>query len=148
MKPVRTLVVLASEAEARLLVSDGPGRGLTELSGLRAEDFPDTQQEFTDAPGRQSAAPGMGRHAYTSRETVEEARRATFAPLIIDAIAEAWRRGGYDRILLAASPKLLGELRKHMPADLSAALLADLPKDLVKVAARDLPAHFSDVARL
>lgn len=146
MKPVRTLLVLASEAEARLLVNEGPGRGLEVVAGLRAEDFPDTRQEFTDDAGRQTAAPGMGFHAYGARETVRDARRTTFAGLIVEAMAEAWATGRYDRIVLAASPKLLGELRARLPAPLAAAVAADLPKDLVKVAARDLPPHFKDVA--
>jgi protein required for attachment to host cells len=146
MKPVRTLLVLASEAEARLLLNDGPGKGLAEVAGLRADDFPDTAQEFTDDAGRQTGAPGMGHHAYQARETVRDARRTTFAGLIVEAMEEAWATGRYDRVVLAASPKLLGELRARMPGPLADAVAADLPKDLVKVAARDLPSHFGDVA--
>lgn len=146
MKPVTTLVLLASEAEARLLVNTGPGKGLRELAGLRAEDFPETDQGFSDAAGRQSAAPGIARHGFEPRETAREARRGSFAALTVEALAEAWRKGGYDRIVIAAAPKLLGELRARMPADMAGAVMADLPKDLVKVALRSLPSHFSEVA--
>ena len=146
MKPARTLVVLASEAEARFLVNAGPGKGLHELSAMRADDFAATDQEFTDQPGRQRAAPGMGNHAFTARESVQEARRTTFAGLIAEAMAAAWKTGDHDRIVLAASPKLLGELRAKMPKEVAGALLADLSKDLVKIPLRELPGHLAGVA--
>lgn len=146
MKPVRTLVLVASEAEARILENCGPGKGLTELAGIRADDFPDTDQEFNDTAGRQSAAPGVARHAFAPRETVREARRGTFAGLVLDAFAEAWKQGGQERLVVAAPPRFLGELRSRMPAKMADAVAADLPKDLVKVALRDLPEHFAKVA--
>jgi protein required for attachment to host cells len=146
MKPARTLVVLASEAEARFLVNEGPGKGLQELSAMRADDFSDTDQEFTDQAGRQRAAPGMGNHAFAARESVQEARRTTFAGLIAEAMAAAWKTGNHDQIVLAASPKLLGELRGRVPKEVASALLADLPKDFVKTPLRDLPGHFEGVA--
>ncbi len=146
MTPIKTLVVLASEAEAKFLVNEGPGKGLREHSGLRADDFPDTDQEFTDQPGRQTAAPGMGSHSYTARETVQDARRTTFAGLILEATEEARAATGSERIVLAASPKLLGELRARMPERLAKAVTAQLPKDLVKVPLIDLARHFDDVA--
>lgn len=146
MKPVKTLVLLASEAEARILQNAGPGKGLEELAVLRAKDFPDTDRGFSDGAGRQSAAPGIARHGFAPRETAREARRTTFAAITIEALAQLWHRGGHDRIVIAAAPKLLGELRARMPAELAGAITADLPKDLVKVDLRSLTSHFSRIA--
>jgi protein required for attachment to host cells len=145
MRPIRTLVVLASEAETRLCVGEGPGHGLREVAALRAADFPDTDQGFDDTPGRQRSGPGMARHAFPARESAQDARRTTFARLTLDAVAEQWQAGGYDRIVLAAAPKLLGELRRQMPKELAAAVSADLAKDLVKIPQIELPGHLAGV---
>jgi protein required for attachment to host cells len=64
---------------------------------------------------------------------------------VLDEVAREWAGGGYGRIVLAASPRLLGHLRDRMPADLRAHVLADLDKDLVKVPLNDLPAHLEPV---
>lgn len=146
MKQVRTLVLLASEAEARLLENSGVGKGLTELSGLRAADFEDVDQGFTEAPGRMTAAPGMGGHAFTPRESEREARRDAFARHILDALQRAWESGGQDRIIVAAPPRLLGELRSRMGGAMAKAVASDLPKDLVKVPVKDLPGHLAEIA--
>jgi protein required for attachment to host cells len=146
MKPVKTLVLVASEAEARILENTGRGQGLREVAGLRAADFPETDQGFDDTAGRQSAAPGTARHAFEPRETAREARRVTFAGLILEAFDQAWKQGGHDRLIIAAPPRLLGELRSDMPKPMADAVLADIPKNLVKVALRDLPPYFTDIA--
>ena len=48
-------------------------------------------------------------------------------------------------IVLAASPRLLGHLRDHMPAALKAHVVAELDKDLVKIPLADLPDHLGAV---
>lgn len=146
MKPARTLVLVASEGEAKILENTGKGKGLKELCAMRADDFPDVDQGFTEAPGHQTAAPGMGGHAFTPRESEREARRTTFAGIILEGLEQVWKKGGHDRMIVAASPRLLGELRQRMPKAMVAAVAADLPKDLLKVKLIDLPGHFKEVA--
>lgn len=146
MKQIRTLVLLASEGEAKILENAGRGKGLKEVCAMRAADFPDVDQGFTEAPGHQTAAPGMGGHAFTPRESEREARRTTFAGIILEGLEQVWAKGGHDRMIVAASPRLLGELRQRMPKAMAEKVAADLPKDLVKIALIDLPRHFSAVA--
>jgi protein required for attachment to host cells len=146
MAAVRTLVLVASEGEAKILENSGKGTGLRELATLRAADFPDVDQGFTEAPGHQTAAPGMGGHAFTPRESEREARRTTFAGIIIEGLEQVWNKGGHDRMIVAASPRLLGELRQRMPKAMAEAVAADLPKDLLKIKLIDLPGHFKEVA--
>lgn len=146
MKPIRTIVLLASEGEARILENAGRGKGLAEICALRAEDFPELNVDISEAPGHQSAAPGMGGHALSPRESEREARRSGFVRLILEALDQVWQKDGHDRIIVAAPPRLLGELRQRMPKALAAAVTADVPKDLVKIAVRDLPTHFAEIA--
>ena len=62
MKPDRTLVLMADDAEARFLINEGPGTGLKELAGLSTAQFPDLQIEYQDRPVRQTGPgwPGPG----------------------------------------------------------------------------------------
>jgi protein required for attachment to host cells len=48
--------------------------------------------------------------------------------------------------MIAAAPRLLGELREDLPKALRAAVAVELAKDLVKIPTHDLPAHFDGVA--
>lgn len=147
MRPVRTLVLLASEGAARLFVNEGVGRGLGEIGALAAGDFPDVDVGHADRPGRGSAGPGeMALHGLDPHATEREQRRGRFAEHIVAWLARAWEDGGYDRLIVAAPPRFLGELRAALPPALAAALAADLAKDLVKLPLRELPAHFAGVA--
>ncbi|MCL4188917.1 MAG: host attachment protein [Rhodobacteraceae bacterium] len=147
MRPVRTLVMLASEGAARLLVNEGVGRGLSETGALAAGDFPDVDVGHADRPGRGSAGPGeMALHGLDPHATEREQRRERFAEHVVAWLAGAWEGGGYDRLIVAAPPRFLGELRAALPPALAGAVTADLPKDLVKLPLRELPAHFAGVA--
>ncbi|TCO71923.1 host attachment protein [Rhodovulum euryhalinum] len=141
MKPVRTLVLIANEKEARLLMNDGAGKGLAELSHFDKA----TETRYADTPGRSQAAPGAARHGYERPTSEREQNREAFARDVLKITGDAWAAGGYDRFVLSAPPAMLGALRDAMPADLGHALAFDLNKDLLGVAVADLPRHFEDV---
>ena len=147
MKPVRTLVLVASEKTARLLANTGVGTGLAELSAIHWADFPDADVEFADRPGR-GASPGSGtRHGYDEGNTERDHERSRFAAHIIDALRAEWANG-HDRLVVAASPRLLGTLRDMMPAAIKPHVIAELDKDLAKVALHDMADHFDGVLAL
>ncbi|GAA0302319.1 host attachment protein [Rhodovulum strictum] len=141
MKPVRTLVLIANEKEARLLVNTGPGKGLEELSAFDKA----TEIRYSERPGRSQAAPGAARHGFEPSTPEREQNREAFARDVLDIAATEWANGSYDRFAMSAPPAMLGALRGHIAAPLAEALAADLNKDLVGVAAADLPRHFEDI---
>lgn len=146
MKPVRTLVLIADDQTARFLINDGIGKGLKEIAGLSAAQFLDTQIAYDDRPGRQTGGPGgMARHGFDPGEKADEAGRARFAGYVAEELDREWKRIKPDRLILAAAPKMLGALRSRVNGAPAAALRGDLAKDLVKVAARDLPSYFADI---
>jgi protein required for attachment to host cells len=63
-------------------------------------------------------------------------------------LAAEWAKGGYDRIVLVAGPKMLGEIRQDLPRALHAHIAAELHKDLVKIPLHDLPGHFAGAVSL
>ncbi|MCU9849826.1 host attachment family protein [Defluviimonas sp. WL0024] len=146
MKPVRTLVLVAGEENARLLINDGIGKGLTERAGLSVAQFADAQIEYEDRPGRQTGGPGgTARHGFDTHGHDQEIARSNFAQHVVEAVQETWARVKPDRLIVAAPPKMLGALRAKLTGAPAAALHGDLAKDLVKVPVHDLPPHFADI---
>ena len=130
MKPVKTLVLLANDASARLFENLGPGKGLTEIEDLAASLIAGTDVRYADRPGRNSAAPGMAQHATADLAEAEEAQsREAFVRAVAGEAEDRFRTGGYSRFVMAAAPATLGALRAHLPATLKKALVLDVAKD-------------------
>lgn len=139
----RTLILVANEKTARLFFNEGIGKGLVQCASLADEDFDDSDQSFDDRAGRGSAPFGTGRHAIDPRQTEREQERVAFAAHVVAATEKEWAKG-YDRLAIAAAPRMLGELRDALPAAMMAHLAVDLDKDLARVPLQDLPDHFAD----
>jgi protein required for attachment to host cells len=148
MKPVCTLVLLANQDEARFLINDGVGKGLRSVLALAARQFPEIDNWYSDRSGRGGIRPDSGGQvqAYDRHESEDEMIRERFARRILEALAQEWAGCGAGRLIVAAPAKMLGHLRAGLSSDLRAALVADMPKDLLKIDLRDLPYHFKDVA--
>jgi protein required for attachment to host cells len=116
---------------------------LIELKEINAEEA-GIDVEYSDDRGRQRAAPGMAQHAVGSRNAEETQERELFARRVAETAQDLWRRGSYDRLVLAAPPKMLGLLRERLDSELMSNLVVDLGKDLLKVPVPDLPRHFED----
>ena len=138
MTPNPTLYLLASEDGFRLLHGAGPG--LADLSQAKASDFPDVAHSFTGERGRNHAS-GI-QFGNDGGKTDVEIERPRLAAHAVKALAVEWAKGNHQRIVISAGPKMLGALRAAMPAHLVASVAAELHKDLMKVAAHDLPEHF------
>ncbi|SEO60031.1 Protein required for attachment to host cells [Salinihabitans flavidus] len=145
MKPVRTLIVLASESRVRLLENAGVGKGVTERLDKMASEFDDVDTRYADAPGRMQAAPGKAGHGFARPSSEREQMREGFARHVIEVMEAEWAKGDFDRLVIAAPPKMLGELRADLPEQLSKVIHADLDKDLVKLPVIDIPKHLESV---
>lgn len=140
MKTIPTLYLLAGEAGFRLLHSSASG--MTESSTRTASDYPDVSHGFASERGRNHAS-GV-QFGNDGGKTDDEIERPRLANHAVESLAAEWAKGGYDRIVISAGPKMLGALRDAMPKQLADVIVAELHKDLMKVAAHDLPAHFKD----
>lgn len=132
MKPKKTLVVLANDGQARILENEAHGKGLVENEKLAPALVAETEAERRDRRGRSNAAPGMARHAFDLPRTEQEHDEIEFAKTVVAKAEQRFVDGGFDRVVLVAAPKTLGMLRDHLPKVLKDALVADVPKDLLK----------------
>ena len=53
-------------------------------------------------------------------------------------------RNDYDRLIVIAPPRTLGELRKHYHKEVEKRLVAEVPKDLVNVPVAEIEAILKD----
>ncbi len=146
MKPLRTLFLLAADQDFRLL--RGSRQSVTEVLHHQANDFPDVNFEFSSPGGRNQTGPGATQFGIGEKNVENEQERKRFAVHVVKALATEWAQGGYGDIVVAAGPKMLGELRAAMPKSLTQSITAELAKDLVKVSEHDLPSHLGDVGSL
>jgi protein required for attachment to host cells len=57
------------------------------------------------------------------------------------------KSGGYDKVVIAAAPRMLGEIRRALSGDVGERILAELPKDLTKQSIASLRAMATDITQ-
>jgi protein required for attachment to host cells len=75
---------------------------------------------------------------------VHEEIRNNFAKTIAGHINRALVEKAFDRLVLVASPKMLGEIKKHLDAKTLKCIAAEMPKDLTHYEGEDLLEHLRD----
>lgn len=145
MKPTRSWIVIADGAQARILENLGPGKGLVLLPSATMHKPPRPSRELkTDRPGRTHDSLG-GRHAMDPPSDPHREEKRRFADELAEHINAAALNRSYDRLILVAPPKTLGDLRQALNKEAAARLDGELPKDLTKIPDHELPEHLGEV---
>lgn len=142
MTPIVTLYCIADEAGFRLL--RGRGSEVHEISQTSAEAFADVDHEFS-RQGRNRAGAGSTSFGHNTKSEAE-IERPRLARHVVAALQSEWSKGAFDRIVVAAGPKMLGALRDAMPRDLAHRIAAEVNKDLSDIPAHDLARHLDSLA--
>jgi protein required for attachment to host cells len=92
-------------------------------------DNPKTSEQGTDSPGSRSDGPGHQKSAMeqTDWHTLEKHR---FAKDVADMLYKAAHKGRYDKLVVAAPPMILGDLRKAFHKEVKSRLVAEVDKTL------------------
>ncbi|MDX1711427.1 MAG: host attachment protein [Rhodovibrionaceae bacterium] len=145
MKPIRTWILVADGEHARFLENMGPGKGLQDapLKDMDA-DIPQSREIVTDRPGRSFDSHGQGRHAMEPIQyrRFEEQRFAGEVAQILDKAAAT---DSFDRLVLVAPPKTLGDLRKKLNDNTTKLVHAEIDKDLVNAPDEHLHKNLGEV---
>ena len=104
------------------------------------------QAELTNKTLGRMASPGGGRH-HKYEPHMEQSRQDEFAFAhdVADWLAKAEAADTFDRIVLVAAPKILGDLRAVMSRDVNSRIAAEVDKDLTKLDERALYAALDDI---
>lgn len=150
MKKKVTWILVADGSRARVLVNEGVGKGLqSAISGEMTHDLPPTRELGTERPGRAGGQRGTGiRHAiqpHVDWHRFEKEKFSKEMAALLDAAAE---RNAFDRLVLVAPPRTLGDLRAALGAKARGLVHAEIDKDLTQVAVQELPKHLGDAIAL
>lgn len=96
---------------------------------LLENENPKTGDQGTDAPGRRSDGPGPQKSAMepTDWHTLEKHR---FAKTMADALYKAAHKGKFSKLVVAAPPMTLGDLRKAFHVEVKKRIVAEIDKTL------------------
>ena len=146
MKKTVTWILIADGTQARVLEHAGPGKGLNMVKGLDWSIPPLQSQDINaDRPGRSHSSVGPGRSAMEPRTDPAEHREAEFVRSVAEVMDNKARSGAYDRLVIAAAPMALGNLRKAMSEHVKKTVVAELDKDLTNVPTPQLDRHLDGI---
>ena len=146
MKPVRTWIVVADGARARFLLNEGPGKGLS--SAVDAEmhqELPPNREIVTDKPGRSADPGGQGRHGFAPGVDYHEFEKERFAHQVAAFLEKARTGNRFDRLILVAPPKTLGNLRDELDKTTRQYVSSELNKDLTHLKTDEIAQHLGEV---
>lgn len=146
MKKTVTWVLIADGAQARVLENTGPGKGLKQVDGLDWAIEPLQAQEIgTDRPGRSYASVGSGRSAIEPKTDPAEHRETQFVKSLAAMLDRKLQQGAFDRLIIAAAPIALGEIRKAISPNVKKTIVAELNKDLTNLPTAQLDQHLDGI---
>lgn len=145
MKKTVTWILIADGAQARVVEHLGPGKGFRQVEGLDWSMEPLQAQDIvTDRPGSKS---GGGAHGggMTPKTDPVAYRETEFVKSVAATLDRNHQKGDFDRLVIAAAPIALGDLRKAISPAVQKAVVAELNKDLTNTPTAQLEKHFDGI---
>lgn len=128
--PNDTFVVVADGRKMLFFRNDGDAQHPNlVVERKRVQDNPSDGDQATDRPGRSFASVGPGRSAYeeTDFHQLEEDR---FAAETAELLKKRALNNDFEKLIIVAPPKTLGELRKHYHKEVESRLIGEIDKTL------------------
>jgi protein required for attachment to host cells len=149
MTTSKTWILIADGARARLLSAEGRRKALHVVEKLELQaDHRPTHELERDRPTRVYEAHGSARHAVEPKSDPHRELKRDFAEQIAVVLDENLKKGNFEKLVVAAAPVTLGDLRKAMSAAVKDSVVAEVAMDLTKVPNSDVPQHIEDVVPL
>lgn len=145
MKKTVTWVLIADGAQARVLENTGPGKGLKLVEGLDWAIEPLQAQDIvTDRPGSKSGGGAFGGGMEPKTNPVDH-RETEFVKSVAQTLDRHQQKGDFDRLVIAAAPIALGDIRKAITAGVKKTVVAELNKDLTNLPTDKLNQHLDGI---
>ena len=142
MKAIVTWVLVADGAQAQVFEHGGPGKGLIPVKGLHFSEAPLKAQDInSDRPGRHYSG-GVGARSGMEEADPVAVREERFVKGIAEHLETMRQQGRFDRLIIAAAPSALGDIRPALSDGVKETIIAELPKDLTNVPNPQLARHF------
>jgi protein required for attachment to host cells len=148
-KKLTTWVLICDGARGRILANDGRGTGLREIESAENDKASAPTRDLgTDRPGRTFDSTGGGRHAMASPVDRHRFEKTQFTKEMAAIINAAALENGFDHLVLAAPPRVLGDLRQALRPQAAKKIVGEINKDLTQIALHDLGDYLDDKVRL
>lgn len=145
MKAKVTWILVADGATAKVFEHRGPGKGLQPIDGLMFEQEPLKAGEImADRPGRSISSMGSGgRSAIEYSSDPVQVRERRFVENVAEELDRKHLKHEFDRLIIAAAPTALGDLRPKLSKGVRDTIVAELSKDLTNLSTPQLESHFA-----
>jgi protein required for attachment to host cells len=128
--PHNALLLVGDGQKALFLRNKGNARRVDlVVERILARDNPPTREQGTDRPGRSSASLGATRSAMAEADWHYLAKER-FADELADALYHHAHANLFDKVVIIAPPKILGNLRKAFHPEVAERVAAEIPKEL------------------
>jgi len=129
--PHDTLVLVADGRKSLFLRNEGDGEFLNlVVEDQHAQAGLEDREMKTDAPGRAMSQVG-GRQSTMEEPDYHQIEEDRFAKETAELLAKRAQANEFDRLVVVAPPRALGELRQHYSKALEGRIVAEVDKDLV-----------------
>jgi protein required for attachment to host cells len=128
--PHNALVLVGDGQKALFLRNKGsPQRVRLVVERILERDNPPTREQGTDRPGRATASLGAARSALEEADWHHIAKER-FASELAEALYRHAHANRFEKLVIIAPPKILGNLRKAFHAEVVERVAAEIPKEL------------------
>jgi protein required for attachment to host cells len=115
------------------------------VSGMKWKAEPASEYEKGRNAGRVFESAGHTRHTGEPHMNVHDEIRIHFARTIAAELNHTREEKAYDRLVLIAPAKMLGEIKKYLNDKVLKRIVAEMPKDLTHYEGHALAAHLDGV---
>lgn len=148
-KKSTTWMIVCDGARGRILVNRGRGTGLSEIASAESRDARLTTRSLgAERPGQTRDSFGAGRHAMDPPVDWHRFEKQRFAKEMAARINAAALENKFDRVILVAPPRVLGDLRQALNAQAATKVAGEVGKDLTRVAVHHLGPYLSHLINL
>ncbi len=128
-----TWIVIADAARARIFDGGPHGRDLDEIEDLSHPESRLHEGDLrTGETGSRQRPEAAARGASGPTTPAHDKHAQGFARDIARYLDHARQQGRFDSLIIAAAPKVLGELRDHLDSSTRATIVTEIDKDWTK----------------
>ena len=136
MKTPVTWILVADGGQAKTFLA--AGKHDIELLSETTIPNPPSRDLDSDRPGRTFDSKGAGRHAKEPPSDSHDRLETDFIRSVAEGIDAAHAHKEFDRLIVVAAPKALGDLRAAYSKRLARAVSSEIPKDVTNLSATEL----------
>jgi protein required for attachment to host cells len=138
-----TWIVAADASRARILQVADRERLVEVEDFVNPEGRLHNREINSDAKGRFRGPDRPGGHSSDDGEHTVDHYNELFAKRVADYLDKARNEHRYERLVIVAAPKVLGQIRKRLGKEVEKLVVDDLDKDLSWLNAREIERYFA-----